>query len=41
MAKGIRSKVKKRWRSLKRMHLENVKVRSDIEGLSSKLLAGT
>lgn len=30
MAKGLRSKVKKRWRSVKREHLENIKGKADL-----------
>lgn len=39
MAKGLRSKVKKRWRSLKRAHVEEVKLKSDLQEISSKLHA--
>ncbi|CAK83021.1 unnamed protein product (macronuclear) [Paramecium tetraurelia] len=39
MAKSQRSKVMRRWRSLKREHLQNVKVNSDLHDLNQKLEA--
>ncbi|CAD8088948.1 unnamed protein product [Paramecium sonneborni] len=39
MAKSQRSKVMRRWRSLKREHLQNVKVNTDLHDLNQKLEA--
>ncbi|CAD8182388.1 unnamed protein product [Paramecium pentaurelia] len=39
MAKSQRSKVMRRWRSLKREHLQNVKVNQDLHELNQKLEA--
>ncbi|KAM3143028.1 hypothetical protein pb186bvf_004846 [Paramecium bursaria] len=39
MAKSQRSKVKRRWRSLKRLHVENTIVKKDVAELSQKLEA--
>jgi hypothetical protein len=41
MAKGLRSKVKQRWRALKRQHLDIIKVTADVKAISQKLEATT
>jgi len=37
MAKSLRSKVKKRWRALRKNHVKEVKVKSELEKMSKKL----
>jgi hypothetical protein len=39
MAKGARSKVKRRWRALRREHVENVITQQETEAISKKLEA--
>lgn len=37
MAKSLRSKVKKRWRALKKNYLAEVKVKPELDEISKKL----
>lgn len=39
MAKGLRSKIMRRWRKLKRGHLENVLEKPKLEKISNNLTA--